>query len=158
MEEYEHYERVENGDLNWIGEYDADMPTVPGTKTRSWSYSRKADAKDVIARSNFLFTIFSLSCPVVVVAANDTVPGKFIAFCGPHSRSRSVSPLPIRLFLTEVTFLPSVDNGYHVHSPESYFDYFRRKNITTIIRLNKVHHLSLSLSLSLLTPFYMLSL
>lgn len=52
LEEYEYYERVENGDLNWI------------------------------------------------------VPRKFIAFCGPHARSR-------------------VMNGHPFHSPESYFPYFR---------------------------------
>lgn len=64
VEEYEHYERVENGDLNWI------------------------------------------------------IPQKFIAFCGPHSNSRIV-------------------NGYPLHSPESYFAYFRKNNVSTVIRLNK---------------------
>ncbi|XP_032678720.1 dual specificity protein phosphatase CDC14C isoform X4 [Odontomachus brunneus] len=64
VKEYEHYERVENGDLNWI------------------------------------------------------VPGKFIAFCGPHTRSK-------------------VADGYPLHGPESYFTYFRRNNVTTIVRLNK---------------------
>ncbi|CAL1688618.1 unnamed protein product [Lasius platythorax] len=64
VKEYEHFERVENGDLNWI------------------------------------------------------VPGKFIAFCGPHARSK-------------------MEDGYPLHGPESYFTYFRRNNITTIIRLNK---------------------
>ncbi|KFM59265.1 Dual specificity protein phosphatase CDC14A, partial [Stegodyphus mimosarum] len=64
VEEYEHYEKVENGDLNWI------------------------------------------------------VPNKFLAFCGPHAKSKS-------------------ENGYPLHSPESYFSYFRKHNVTTIIRLNK---------------------
>ncbi|XP_075218023.1 dual specificity protein phosphatase CDC14C-like isoform X2 [Lycorma delicatula] len=64
VEEYEHYERVENGDLNWI------------------------------------------------------VPQKFIAFCGPHSKSK-------------------IENGYPLHSPESYFAYFRKNNVSTVIRLNK---------------------
>ncbi|XP_054712759.1 dual specificity protein phosphatase CDC14AB-like [Uloborus diversus] len=64
VEEYEHYEKVENGDLNWI------------------------------------------------------VPNKLIAFCGPHSRSKS-------------------ENGYPLHSPESYFPYFRKHNVSTIVRLNK---------------------
>ncbi|XP_014613173.1 PREDICTED: dual specificity protein phosphatase CDC14B isoform X1 [Polistes canadensis] len=63
VKEYEHFERVENGDLNWI------------------------------------------------------VPGKFIAFCGPHAKSK-------------------IENGYPLHAPESYFDYFRRNNVSTIIRLN----------------------
>ncbi|XP_011692502.1 PREDICTED: dual specificity protein phosphatase CDC14B isoform X3 [Wasmannia auropunctata] len=64
VKEYEHFERVENGDLNWI------------------------------------------------------VPGKFIAFCGPHARSK-------------------MEDGYPLHGPEWYFTYFRRNNVTTIVRLNK---------------------
>ncbi|XP_046429492.1 dual specificity protein phosphatase CDC14C-like isoform X2 [Neodiprion fabricii] len=63
-EEYEYFERVENGDMNWI------------------------------------------------------VPGKFIAFCGPHAKSK-------------------IENGYPLHAPESYFAYFRRNNVSTIVRLNK---------------------
>ncbi|XP_038555234.1 dual specificity protein phosphatase CDC14AB-like isoform X1 [Micropterus salmoides] len=62
--EYEHYERVENGDLNWI------------------------------------------------------VPGKFLAFSGPHPKTK-------------------VENGYPLHAPEAYFPYFRKHNVTTVIRLNK---------------------
>lgn len=61
--EYQYYEKVENGDLNWITD-------------------------------------------------------KFIAFCGPHAKSK-------------------IENGYHLHSPESYFPYFRKHNVSTIIRLNK---------------------
>lgn len=61
--EYEYYERVEYGDLNWI------------------------------------------------------VPNKFVAFCGPHNRSK-------------------IDNGYPCHAPETYFNYFRQNNVSTIIRLN----------------------
>ncbi|CAH1394333.1 unnamed protein product [Nezara viridula] len=64
VEEYEHYERVENGDLNWI------------------------------------------------------VPQKFLAFCGPHASTK-------------------VENGYFVHSPEFYFTYFKKNNVSTIIRLNQ---------------------
>ncbi|XP_074057534.1 dual specificity protein phosphatase CDC14B isoform X3 [Macrotis lagotis] len=62
--DYEHYEKAENGDLNWI------------------------------------------------------IPGRFIAFCGPHPRSR-------------------LESGYHYHTPEAYIPYFKRNNVTTIIRLNK---------------------
>ena len=51
-DEYEHYERVQNGDFNWL------------------------------------------------------VPQKFLAFCGPHNQSK-------------------IDNGYPLHSPESYFPYFK---------------------------------
>ncbi|XP_035033370.1 dual specificity protein phosphatase CDC14AB isoform X2 [Hippoglossus stenolepis] len=64
VDEYEHYERVENGDLNWI------------------------------------------------------VPGKFVAFSGPHPKTK-------------------VENGYPLHAPEAYFPYFRKHNVTTIVRLNK---------------------
>ncbi|XP_062509215.1 dual specificity protein phosphatase CDC14AB-like [Corticium candelabrum] len=64
VEEYEHYEKVENGDLNWI------------------------------------------------------VPGKLLAFSGPHNRSR-------------------IENGYPLHAPESYFDYFRSHQVTTVVRLNR---------------------
>ncbi|WKX93192.1 hypothetical protein Q1695_010887 [Nippostrongylus brasiliensis] len=62
-DEYELYERVENGDMNWI------------------------------------------------------IPGKILSFCGPHNESR-------------------IEDGYPYHSPETYFDYFRATNITTIVRLN----------------------
>lgn len=64
VDEYEHYERVENGDLNWI------------------------------------------------------VPGKFLAFSGPHPKTK-------------------IENGYPLHAPEAYFPYFRKHNVTTVIRLNK---------------------
>lgn len=64
LDEYEYYEKAENGDLNWI------------------------------------------------------IPDQFIAFCGPHSRTR-------------------LESGYHQHSPEAYISYFKNHNVTTIIRLNK---------------------
>ncbi|XP_072945958.1 uncharacterized protein Cdc14 [Epargyreus clarus] len=63
-EQYLFYEKVENGDLNWI------------------------------------------------------VPGKMLAFSGPHHRSR-------------------LDRGYPLHSPEHYHEYFRTHHVTTIVRLNK---------------------
>lgn len=64
LEEYEHYEKVENGDLNWI------------------------------------------------------IPRKILAFSGPHAKSK-------------------IENGYPLHAPEAYFTYFRSRNVTTIVRLNK---------------------
>ncbi|CAF2569255.1 unnamed protein product [Rotaria sp. Silwood2] len=64
LDEYEHYEKVENGDLNWI------------------------------------------------------VPRKLLAFSGPHAKSK-------------------IENGYPLHAPEAYFTYFRKRNVTTIVRLNK---------------------
>nr|CAI5831508.1 unnamed protein product [Callosobruchus analis] len=47
---------------------------------------------------------------------NWILPDKFIAFCGPHDES-------------------SLDRG--THSPETYFAYFRRHKVTTVVRLNK---------------------
>ncbi|XP_076152055.1 cell division cycle 14Aa isoform X2 [Alosa pseudoharengus] len=64
VEEYEHYERVENGDFNWI------------------------------------------------------VPGKLLAFSGPHPKSK-------------------IENGYPLHAPEAYFPYFRQHNVTDVVRLNR---------------------
>ncbi|XP_049619566.1 dual specificity protein phosphatase CDC14B isoform X2 [Syngnathus scovelli] len=64
VEEYEHYERAENGDLNWI------------------------------------------------------IPGKFLAFSGPHPKTK-------------------IENGYPLHAPETYIPYFRKHNVTSVIRLNK---------------------
>jgi cell division cycle 14 len=64
IEEYEHYEQVENGDLNWI------------------------------------------------------VPNKFVAFSGPASRCNEIA-------------------GYRLHTPEDYWDYYRKKGVTTVVRLNK---------------------
>ncbi|XP_060265034.1 dual specificity protein phosphatase CDC14B isoform X2 [Ovis aries] len=64
LDEYEYYEKAENGDLNWI------------------------------------------------------IPDRFLAFCGPHSRTR-------------------LESGYHQHSPEAYIPYFKNHNVTTVIRLNK---------------------
>ncbi|XP_054881347.1 dual specificity protein phosphatase CDC14AB-like isoform X2 [Poeciliopsis prolifica] len=63
-EEYEHYERVENGDMNWI------------------------------------------------------IPGKILAFSSPHARN-------------------SVENGYPLHAPEAYFEFFGQNNVTDVVRLNK---------------------
>jgi len=64
VDEYEHCEKVENGDFNWI------------------------------------------------------LPSKILAFCGPHPKSK-------------------IENGYPLHAPEAYFPYFRKHNVTAIVRLNK---------------------
>jgi len=64
LEEYEHYEQVENGDLNWI------------------------------------------------------VPGKLVAFSGPAARGNEIA-------------------GYRLHTPEDYWDYYRKKGVTAVVRLNK---------------------
>jgi len=63
VDEYEHYEKLENGDLNWI------------------------------------------------------VPRKFLAFSSPHAQSRVV-------------------NSYPLHAPEAYLPYFKRNNVTVVVRLN----------------------
>lgn len=49
---------------------------------------------------------------------NWIVPQKLLAFSGPHSKSK-------------------IENGYPLHAPEAYFPYYRKHNVTTIIRLNK---------------------
>lgn len=64
VDEYEHYERVENGDFNWI------------------------------------------------------LPDKFLAFSGPHNKSR-------------------IENGYPLHAPEAYIPYFKKHSVTAVVRLNK---------------------
>jgi len=63
-DEYEHYERVENGDFNWI------------------------------------------------------VPGKFLAFSGPTQ--------------TPIAYV----DGVKTNTPETYFDYFRKNNVTGVVRFN----------------------
>ncbi|XP_062960438.1 dual specificity protein phosphatase CDC14A isoform X5 [Cynocephalus volans] len=49
---------------------------------------------------------------------NWIVPGKFLAFSGPHPKSK-------------------IENGYPLHAPEAYFPYFKKHNVTAIVRLNK---------------------
>jgi len=49
---------------------------------------------------------------------NWILPNKFLAFSGPHPRTKK-------------------ENGYPLHAPEAYFPYFRKHNITCVIRLNK---------------------
>uniref|UniRef100_A0A0R3STM2 protein-tyrosine-phosphatase n=1 Tax=Hymenolepis diminuta TaxID=6216 RepID=A0A0R3STM2_HYMDI len=46
------------------------------------------------------------------------VPNKFIAFSGPHARTM-------------------MDNGYPMHAPEFYLPYFKKNNVTNVIRLNQ---------------------
>lgn len=68
MEEYEHFEQVENGDLNWLQE------------------------------------------------------GKWVAFAGPHAK-RECGP-----------------GGYYTLRPEDYVPYFKKKNVTLVVRLNKAYY------------------
>ena len=68
VEEYEHYEQVENGDLNWC------------------------------------------------------MDGRFVAFAGPHAE-RQCSP-----------------GGYYNLRPEDYLSYFKKRNVTLVVRLNKPYY------------------
>lgn len=68
VEEYEHFEQVENGDLNWV------------------------------------------------------LDGKFVAFAGPHA-DREFSA-----------------GGYHTHRPDDYVPYFKKRNVTLVVRLNKSYY------------------
>lgn len=45
------------------------------------------------------------------------MPDKFLAFSGPHEKAK-------------------IKNGYLYHAPDTYFNYFRQNNVTTIVRLN----------------------
>ena len=67
LQDDEHYEQVENGDLNWLQE------------------------------------------------------GKFVAFAGPHATRES-------------------PEGYRTLTPEDYVPYFKRKNVSLVVRLNKKYY------------------
>nr|XP_023400444.1 dual specificity protein phosphatase CDC14B isoform X3 [Loxodonta africana] len=71
---------------------------------------------------NFYITLLDCFHAVKKKAENGDlnwiIPDRFIAFCGPHTRTR-------------------LESGYHQHSPEAYVQYFKNHNVTTIIRLNK---------------------
>jgi cell division cycle 14 len=94
--------------------------------------------------------------------ANWIVPQKFLAFSGPHQKSKMTNGrMPASLLSHALLSLVSVlfsfscllcvlsffalytpeslflSSGYPLHAPEAYFPYFRRHNVTTIIRLNK---------------------
>ena len=53
---------------------------------------------------------------------NWIVEGKFLAFAGPHD-VRSSSP-----------------EGYHTLCPDDYIPYFKKKNVTLVVRLNKKYY------------------
>jgi len=46
------------------------------------------------------------------------VPGKLVAFSGPANRGNEIP-------------------GYRLHTPEDYWDYFRKKGVAAVVRLNK---------------------
>lgn len=49
---------------------------------------------------------------------NWIVPGKLVAFSGPAARGNEIA-------------------GYRLHTPEDYWDYYRKKGVTAVVRLNK---------------------
>jgi cell division cycle 14 len=53
---------------------------------------------------------------------NWIVDGKFLAFAGPHA-SRELSP-----------------EGYYTLTPDDYIPYFQKKNVTSVVRLNKKYY------------------
>jgi protein-tyrosine phosphatase len=73
VEEYEHFEQVENGDLNWV------------------------------------------------------MNEKFIAFAGPHGEQHPGSPTVAA-------------QGYRNLRPDDYVPYFKRRNVTLVVRLNKPYY------------------
>lgn len=62
-----------------------------------------------------------------------TILGKFLAFAGPHNKSRIEQGICPKFY---ATIWPHCI-GYPLHAPEFYFPYFRAHNVTTIVRLNK---------------------
>jgi len=75
---------------------------------------------------------------------NWIIPGKFIAFCGPHSTKNEEEGALLhtsawqfnKTGITLTTLLSSFSVPGQ-HTPESYFNYFREYDVTTIVRLNK---------------------
>lgn len=49
---------------------------------------------------------------------NWIVPGKLVAFSGPAVRGNEIA-------------------GYRLHTPEDYWDYWRKKGVSAVVRLNK---------------------
>ncbi|XP_073990521.1 dual specificity protein phosphatase CDC14C-like isoform X2 [Rhodnius prolixus] len=74
---------------------------------------------------------------------NWIVPQKFLAFCGPHAITKVENGQfkIIQTLLSASAYCVIASNknitSYPLHSPESYFNYFRKNNVSTVIRLNK---------------------
>ncbi|XP_045442797.1 dual specificity protein phosphatase CDC14A isoform X5 [Pipistrellus kuhlii] len=90
-------------------------------KLKSYSLSRKKIVHytcfDQRKRANAAFLIGAYA-RVENGDFNWIVPGKFLAFSGPHPKSK-------------------IENGYPLHAPEAYFPYFKKHNVTAVVRLNK---------------------
>ena len=138
LAEYEHYEQVENGDLNWI---------VPGQHLCVHFHlcenvrCMPACARDMLGYSAGLVHISLLvvqpqpssSCRGESSASAEVSPsqmqcgmacaGKFLAFSGP-------APQPFQM------------GTYVTHTPEDYHRYFHLRGVKAVVRLNnQVSHL-----------------
>lgn len=78
---------------------------------------------------------------------NWIVPGKLLAFSGPHPKSkmenggrrRSISRRGASGRIWSISGLTTCASpaGYPLHAPESYFPYFRQRGVVAVVRLNK---------------------
>ncbi|CAJ0965131.1 unnamed protein product [Ranitomeya imitator] len=112
VDEYEHYEAGVTL-VSTMRETGASIPgPSAGTRDRSVQLHRNTFSRKLRSKCR-------RQCQRVENGDfNWIVPGKFLAFSGPHPKSK-------------------IENGYPLHAPEAYFPYFRKHNITAIIRLNK---------------------
>ncbi|XP_029639549.2 dual specificity protein phosphatase CDC14C isoform X4 [Octopus sinensis] len=108
VDEYEYYEKVENGDLNWI---------IPNKYLAFCGPHSKQAREDVFKFiPNFQLPLAPILRPLG------------LGF---------ISKIPcVRHIMIKVQTLGSPE-GYPVHSPEAYLPYFREHNITAVVRLNK---------------------
>lgn len=79
---------------------------------------------EVIIANLAMMTLFSLVAIFYVQNGdlNWCMEGRFLAFAGPHAE-RQCSP-----------------GGYYNLRPEDYITYFKRKNVTLVVRLNKPYY------------------
>ncbi|RYY87722.1 hypothetical protein EON63_03620 [archaeon] len=132
IEEYEHYEQVENGDLNWyVYVYMAVMLWL-------CIYLHVCECISFIAivytnTYTLIHTLISIPIPILIskpIHIHHTsyhtyaryMEGRFLGFAGPHAE-RECSP-----------------GGYYTLRPDDYIPYFKRKNVTLVVRLNKSYY------------------
>ncbi|KAM6128735.1 LOW QUALITY PROTEIN: dual specificity protein phosphatase CDC14A [Phoenicopterus ruber ruber] len=65
---------------------------------------------------------------------NWIVPGKFLAFSGPHPKSKLENGI-LNLLMHSMIFFPA----YPLHAPEAYFPIFKKHNVHINHRLNKIY-------------------
>ena len=68
---------------------------------------------------------------------NWIVPRKLLAFSGPHAKSKVENVRSTLALLFSLSSTDVIIKGYPLHAPDAYFTYFRKRNVTTIVRLNK---------------------